>query len=161
MDILIPQIIFQVINFLVVLGLLTYLLYKPILQIFKERSERIEKGQKAAQEAIEQKEKISVYEEKKQRELEKKIATKLEKVSQEAEEYKATLMEKAKLDVAEYVEKQQKKSEQERTQILSKMQEGLAGAVVVATEKILAKKLTEKDKETLVAQQLEEALRGM
>lgn len=161
MDILIPQIIFQVINFLVVLGLLTYFLYKPILEIFKERSERIEKGQLAAQQAIEQKEKISEYEEKKHRELEKKIASKLEKASEEAEELKARLIEKAKVEVADYVDKQHKKSEQERSQILSKMQEGLANAVIVATEKVLRKKLTEKEKETLVTQQLEEALQGM
>ncbi|HNQ17328.1 MAG TPA: ATP synthase F0 subunit B [Candidatus Woesebacteria bacterium] len=161
MDILIPQIIFQVINFLVVLGLLTYLLYKPILQIFKERSERIEKGQKAAQEAINQQEKLVEYEEKKQRELEKKIATKLEKASKEAEEHKARLMEKAKVDVDDFIDKQHKKTEQEKAQVLAKMQEGLADAVVLATEKILAKKLTKQEKDTLVTQQLEEALQGM
>lgn len=161
MDILIPQIIFQVINFLVVLGLLTYLLYKPILEIFKDRADRIEKGQKAAQEAMEQQEKIVQYEEKKHRELEKKIAAKLEKASQEAEEHKTRLMEKAKADVDDYIDKQHKKTEQEKAQVLAKMQEGLADAVVLATEKILAKKLTKVEKDTLVTQQLAEALRGM
>lgn len=161
MDILLPQILFQIINFLVVLGLLSYLLYKPILEVFRERSERIEKGQKAAQEAIEQREKIAEYEAKKEREIEKKIAAKLEKATADAAQQKIQLTEKAKQDVESYVAKQQAKWEQDRAQMLSTMQENLAGAVVLATEKILQKKLTKQEKDSLVSKQLEQALQQM
>jgi len=158
MDIQLSQILFQVINFSVVLGLLTYLLYKPIQQIFEERAERIEKGQLAAQEAIEQKDKIAQYEEKKRREIEKKIASEFEKATKEAQELKSSLMDKAKTDVSQFVTKQQQKWEEEKVQMLSKLQDGLAGAVIVATERVLAKKLTAQDKEKLVEQQLQQAL---
>lgn len=161
MDILVPQIIFQMINFLVVLGLLSYLLYKPILEIFKERADRIEKGQKAAQEAIEQKEKIALYEEKKRKELDKKVSSELETASKEADKYKDSLMEKAKDEVATYVDKQRQKWEQDRTQMLNQMQTSLVDTVVVATERVLSKKLTEKDKEQLVTEQLQQALQEL
>lgn len=161
MDILVPQIIFQMINFLVVLGLLSYLLYKPILEIFKERADRIEKGQKAAQEAIEQKEKIAQYEEKKRKELDKKVTAELETASKEADKYKDSLMEKAKDEVATYVEKQRQKWEQDRTEMLNQMQTSLVDTVVLATEKVLSKKLTEKDKEQLVTAQLQQALQEL
>lgn len=161
MDILLPQILFQIINFLVVLGLLSYLLYKPILEVFRERSERIEKGQIAAQEAIEQREKIAEYEAKKERETEKKIAAKLEKATADAAQQKIQLTEKARQDVESYVAKQQAKWEQDRAQMLSTMQENLASAVVLATEKILQKKLTKQEKDSLVSKQLEQALQQM
>lgn len=161
MDILVPQIIFQMINFLVVLGLLSYLLYKPILEIFKERADRIEKGQKAAQEAIEQKEKIALYEEKKRKELDKKVSSELETASKEADKYKDSLMEKAKDEVATYVDKQRQKWEQDRTQMLNQMQTSLVDTVVVATERVLSKKLTEKEKEQLVTEQLQQALQEL
>lgn len=161
MDILVPQIIFQMINFLVVLGLLSYLLYKPILEIFKERADRIEKGQKAAQEAIEQKEKIALYEEKKRKELDKKVSSELETASKEADKYKDSLMEKAKDEVATYVDKQRQKWEQDRVQMLNQMQTSLVDTVVLATERVLSKKLTEKDKEQLVTEQLQQALQEL
>lgn len=161
MDILLPQILFQIINFLVVLGLLSYLLYKPILEVFRERSERIEKGQIAAQEAIEQREKIAEYEAKKERETEKKIAAKLEKATADAAQQKIQLTEKARQDVESYVAKQQAKWEQDRAQMLSTMQENLASAVVLATEKIMQKKLTKQEKDSLVSKQLEQALQQM
>jgi len=38
MDIQLPQIIFQIVNFGVVVGALTYLLYKPVKKMLDERS---------------------------------------------------------------------------------------------------------------------------
>lgn len=52
MDINTTQILFQLINFSVVLGGLTYLLYRPILGIFEERAKRVSQGQAAAQKAL-------------------------------------------------------------------------------------------------------------
>ena len=49
MEIDISQILFQIVNFSVVLAALTFLLYKPIFKMFLERAKRIEEGQKAAQ----------------------------------------------------------------------------------------------------------------
>ena len=41
MDIQLPQIIYQLVNFGVVFGAVTYLLYKPVQKILDERSKRI------------------------------------------------------------------------------------------------------------------------
>lgn len=41
----------QGVNFLIVLGVLTWLVYKPLLKILKERREKIELGVKAGEEA--------------------------------------------------------------------------------------------------------------
>ena len=93
------------INFLVVLGLLSYLLYKPILEILKNAQTELRKARKARQEAIEQRENC-VIREKKRKELDKKVSSELETASKEADKYKDSLMEKAKDEVTTYVDKQ-------------------------------------------------------
>lgn len=158
MEIVLPQIIFQIVNFSIVLGVLSYLLYRPITQIFQERAERIEKGQQAAQEAIEQQALMSQLEEKKRLDLEKQIAKLLEKASAEAEEHKAKLMERAKLDAADFQQKQRVKWDQERAQLVVEQKRAMIEAVILATEKVIAKKLTKEDKTSLVSQQIDQVL---
>ena len=58
MDIQLPQILFQAINFSVVMGALTFLLYKPVLKMFDERSQKISEGLKAAEAALKEKEEL-------------------------------------------------------------------------------------------------------
>ena len=70
-------------------------------------------------------------------------------------------MEKAKDEVATYVDKQRQKWEQDRVQMLNQMQTSLVDTVVLATERVLSKKLTEKDKEQLVTEQLQQALQEL
>lgn len=158
MEIVLPQIIFQIVNFSIVLGVLSYLLYRPITQIFQERAERIEKGQQAAQEAIEQQALMSQMEEKKRLDLEKQIAKLLEKASAEAEEHKAKLMERAKLDAVDFQQKQRVKWDQERAQLVVEQKRAMIEAVIIATEKVIAKKLTKEDKSSLVSQQIDQVL---
>jgi len=158
MEIVLPQIIFQAVNFFIVLCILSYLLYRPITQIFQERAERIEKGQQAAQEAIEQQAIMSQLEEKKRLELEKQIAKLLDQASGEADEHKQKLMERAKLDAAEFQQKQRIKWDQERAQLLSEHRTAMVEAVMLATEKVIGKKLTKDDKTHLVDQQINDVL---
>lgn len=158
MEIVLPQIIFQAVNFLIVLGVLSYLLYKPITQIFEERAERIEKGQRAAQEAIEQQALLTQVGEKQRLELEKKTAQLLDQASKEAEEHKEKLMARAKLDAAEYLQKQRVKWDQERALLIAEHRQDLIRAVSMATEKLIKLKLSASEEEKLVNAQIEVAL---
>ena len=83
MQIELTQILFQIINFGVVLGVLWYLLYKPVLKIFAERAKRIEEGQKAAAKALENQEKINEIKLKTEAESKKKASQVLKEASVE------------------------------------------------------------------------------
>jgi len=52
------QIIFQIINFTILLLLLKKFLYKPILKILKQRAQKIEEGIEAAEKSIEERDKL-------------------------------------------------------------------------------------------------------
>jgi len=158
MEILVPQIIYQVINFSVILGLLTYLLYKPILNIFKERSERIEEGQKAALKAIEEKEVIEAMKADTQKRLEEEEAKKMEAIDKEVKKKKQELMTAAQTETSKFLEAQEQKWQTEKERRVISLREELVDAVILASEKVVGAKLTKTDKQQLVDKQLDQVL---
>lgn len=158
MEVVLPQIIFQAINFFILFGALSFLIYRPIMKIFQDRAKRIEDGQRAAQEAIEQQALLSEMEQQKRLEMEQKMADLLEDASNQAQEHKNKLMERAKLDAAEYQQKQRIKWDQEKSQLLLEYRHSMVDAVILATEKVIQNKLTKSDKSEMIDRQLDEVL---
>lgn len=149
------QIIYQMINFGVILGLLTYLLYKPILKMFDERAKRIEQGQKAAQELIEEKAAIEALKEKSQKKLETEELKRLDQLTQEIKLKKQELLQVAQTEVAEYVSDEEKKWQTEKQRRISSLKEDLVNSIILTTEKVIDQKLTASDKNQLVEKQLD------
>ena len=58
MEIHLAQILFQMVNFGVVFGALTYLMYKPVLKALRQRSQKIADSQQAADELLQEKAEI-------------------------------------------------------------------------------------------------------
>jgi len=158
MEILLPQIIYQIVNFLVIFILLTYLLYKPILKIFKERTERIEEGQKAALKAIEEKDSIAKLKTDTQKKLEAEESKKMEAITEDVKKKKQEMLGLAELEIKKFVAEQEEKWREEKAQRIANMRESLLDAVVMTSEKVIAKKLTQSDKQKLVDTQLDQVL---
>ena len=85
MDIKVTQILFQIVNFSVVVDALTYLLYKPVLKIFEERTRRIEEGQKAAEQSLKSREEVDAMKAEMQTALKKERAQMLKAAQEEAQ----------------------------------------------------------------------------
>jgi len=161
MDIQFPAILFQVINFGVVFGLLWYLLYRPILNIFSERSKRIAEGQKAAQKAIEQQEQIEQLKAKAIQEMKKESAKLLQKTAKEAEQEKLAIIAEARKQATKEIEKMTKTWVGEKEQMLGQIRQQLVGAVVTATERVLAQSLDKQAQAKLVDSELEKLLKAI
>jgi F-type H+-transporting ATPase subunit b len=155
------QIIFQIINFGVVLGALTYLLYKPVLKIFAERSKRIEEGQKAAQKAIEQQEKIEEIKQKTEADAKKKASNVLKEATVEAEAKKAELLEEARALAAAEVEKMKKAWKGEKEQLVQSIRAEVVETVMSASEKVLGKSLDAKAHSKLIDEELANVLKTL
>src|SRR5438105_2555479 len=121
MDIEWSQILFQVINFGVVVGALTYLMYKPVKKMLKERSDRIEEAQKAAEITIAEKQQIEEMKKKTQRDAEKEAAKLLDQASEETAAKKKEIMAQAKKEAINEIAKMKKEWEEEKAASLQSM----------------------------------------
>lgn len=159
MDIQFPQILFQAINFLIVMGSLSYLMYKPILKIFEERSQRIAEGQKAAQTAITQREKIDELEKETQIKLDQKATKAMEKAAQDASAEKALILAEAREQAEREIENLRQKWLDEKSQMLKNMNDQLVEAVLQTSSKVIGSSLTASKHSQLINSELNTILK--
>lgn len=159
MDIQVPQIIFQLINFSVVLGALTYLLYGPIVKILEERSKQIEAGQKAAQAALS--EQAAIEETKKQiiKTAEKEAAEIRESARTDAKAVIATAREQAKGEAEKVIEGLTADWQSEKMKHVAEMRNQFVETVIAAASKVVGETLDAKKHQQLIDTELETLLK--
>lgn len=154
MDINVTQILFQLINFSVVVGAVSYLLYKPVLKVLEERSLRIEEAQKAAKKTIQEKERIAQIEKKTLKEADKKAAKIVEDARKSAKQTEAQAIKKAK----ELAEKEREKSlstwETEKKQLIKEIKAEYTASIIAATKKVITADLDVKKHQKIIDEQL-------
>jgi F-type H+-transporting ATPase subunit b len=137
MDIQFPQILFQIINFGVVFGALTYLLYKPVKKMLAERSMRIEEAQKAAEVTIAEKKAIDDMKVQAKKQAEKEAAEILEKAVVDAAARKKQLMSEAKKEAEAELTRMMETGKSAERAMLKDMESKFAEAVISTTEKLV------------------------
>lgn len=158
MDIQLPQILFQIINFGVVMGALTFLLYKPIQKIMDERAEKIVEGQAAAQEAVEEKAKLATLRAKLEKEAERKAAALLEKAAEKATEQKKEILAKARQEAEAEVAKLKAQWQTEKQQLVRSAEQDMIKAVMAVAQRVVGLKLDAQTDATLIAAELTKVL---
>lgn len=158
MEILPLQIMYQMVNFFVILGLLTYLLYKPILKIFADRTKRIEEGQKAAQDLIDQKAAIEELKLNTAKRLDAEENKQIQTITSQVKDKKQQLLTSAQDEVALYIKDQEQKWQEEKQRRIQTLRDDLVASIIDVTQKVIDQKLTKQDKEKLVDQQLDTVL---
>lgn len=162
MDINVAQILFQIVNFSVVVGALTILLYKPILKIFEERARRIDEGQKAAAEAVKMQESMEELKREAKKSLSKEKAVALKDVHTQAEESRAQILAEAKADAQKLIDKMKSDWENEQKNMMKQAHASMVEAVIQTTEKVLAKELSsDKKQKELIDAELTNALKSL
>ena len=150
MDIQPSMILFQIINFGIILAVLWYFLYKPVLKIFAERAKRVEEGQKAATAAIIEHEHIEELKEKTQRDLKEKKSAALKEVDEEGKKRQAELVAEAKIIAQSEIAKLRAQWAQEKEAQLHSMNQELVNAVFAVSATVLPKALDKKTHSELI-----------
>jgi F-type H+-transporting ATPase subunit b len=158
MDIQLPQIIFQIINFSVVMGALTYFLYKPVLKVLEERQKRVEEAQRAAEESITEKNRISELEKEVIAKAEQNAAEILEKARENAKDSEKDILATAKKQAKAEIEKMTISWEEEKKQHLTDMKNEFVSTVVTTAEKVVGESLDAKKHQKLIDTQLKSLL---
>jgi F-type H+-transporting ATPase subunit b len=146
----------QAVNFFFLLAILTFLVYKPVLKLLDERKQRIADAEENAK-TIE--EKLAKTEELTKAEMQKaqSAASKVLLAAQEnAKTQEEKMINEAKEKVSKVVEEGRSIIAKERDDAAKKIQAEVSKIVILATEKLLSREVSEKDQDKFVAEALKE-----
>jgi F-type H+-transporting ATPase subunit b len=161
MKIELAQVIFQIINFGVVLGALTYLLYKPILKILDERAAKIAEANKQAEVALAEKGSLEDLKKKTKLEADKQASQLIEKAKQTAQEQADHIITEAKQKAEEMITKQQASLKKQQASLEESMKTEFNDAVMAVTEKVLGSVLDKKSQSKLIDDEIAAILKSL
>ena len=150
MSIHIPDIVWAIINFLILVAVLNKLLNKTVTKMLDERKNEItgnlDQAEKTKQEAEKLKEEYTFHLQNAKTEAQEIIA----KANKMGEETKNELIAQAKAEAEKISAKAQEEIRLEKTKALAELRDEVASLAVLAAEKIIAKDIDLKDHEKMV-----------
>lgn len=161
MKIQLTQILFQIINFSVVVGALSYLLYNPILKVLDERKKKIEAAQKKAEEIETEKANLDKTIQTTQREAEKKAAQILDEAREAAQAQSKKSLAEAKKKAQKEIETLKANWADEKAAEMKSMKKDFSDAVMNVTQKVLGKSLDSKAQTKLIDEELDKLLKSI
>ena len=156
MDIQLAQIIFQMINFGLVLFVLTRFIYQPVLKMLNERKAKVAEAAQAANEILHEKENLAKI---KRETLEQAqlAAKKIEHDAQaEAKKAMATLLEQSKVGLASKESKFEAELAKLKKEKLKIMDQDLKQAAVQIAEAVLQESIDAKKHQKIIDQQIKQ-----
>jgi F-type H+-transporting ATPase subunit b len=146
----IKMLVAQLVNFTIVLLVLWKFAYKPILKTMNERSAKIEKGLKDAENAGKKLTETAEKEKEVLADARKEAQTIISKAEDMAKKSKEQIAVEAKVQADKILESAKIQIEEEKQKLLKEVKAEIGNLVVAATEKIIGEKLDKtKDKELI------------
>ncbi|MFH1280400.1 MAG: F0F1 ATP synthase subunit B, partial [Candidatus Beckwithbacteria bacterium] len=144
------QLLFQIINFGILVFVLNKFLYKPIVTIVNQRNKKIEDSIKAAEDNLKEKTKIEEIKKQARAEAEKEAVKIIENAKKEANKTSKNILNTAKEEAELEVDKKlamltEKLNEQER-----KITNKITDLVIKATSKVLKGSLTTTEQKKII-----------
>jgi len=161
MEIQVAQIIFQIINFGVVFGALSYLLYKPVGKILADRAEKVAAGQVAAQKALVEQDKIEEMKKQIRQKAEKDAMKMLEEANKAATERKSKLIAQAKEEALAEVDRLRTAWNDEKRQSLKDMKGQFTDAIVSAASKVVGESVNAKTHARLIEEEFNTLVKSL
>lgn len=140
----------QVVNFTIVLLVLYKFAYKPLLKTMNERTSKIEKGLKDAEEVGKKLEETEKREKEVMANARKEAQAIIESAEKTAQKNKEELLNEAKKKSEDIMISTQKQIEEEKNKMIFEVKSEIAQLVVAATGKVIDEKMDEKRDEALI-----------
>lgn len=140
----------QIVNFTILLSVLTLFVYRPLLRVIDERRERIRKSMEDAEAIAHEKEELEKRRQEALRTLDRECGALLAKAKLDAEELRASMLHTAEVEAKNILHKGQEQLRHERAQALHDMQKSLANTIVHMTAKLLEREFSPRDQERIL-----------
>ncbi len=146
----------QVIGFVAIVALLTWLLYKPLLRVLDRRSEKIRESLEASERAREE---AAKSQEEMQHQLEEARAEGQQLIAQArevADRFREEELAKARDEIAAQRSRAEADIQRERDAAIEDLRREFAGLAVMAAERVIRRSLDDDGHEELIEQVLRE-----
>ena len=154
MEIKLYQLLFQMINFGVILFVFFKFLYKPILKVLDQRSERIDEGLLAAQRNLEEKEKLEEFKKAELLKAEMQAQKIIEDTRVEAQVLAQKLLAEAKAQAEASIKKDEAAFLAKMADEESRLSARLSDLVMITTKSLLKDSLTLEHQQSIIDNQI-------
>ncbi len=161
MDIQFPQIIFQMINFGLVLFFLTRLVYKPVLKLLEDRKKKVAEAAKAAEQVLQEKEEIEKLKESTLLKANQKAKKIEDEIRKEAKNDAKLLLERSKEEISAKEAKFSSELAKLKKEELKSMEAEVKKAALVIAEKVLGSSIDGKKHQKLIDDSINEIIESL
>lgn len=161
MDIQLAQIIFQIINFGVVLGALTYFIYKPVLKLLNDRREKVAAAAVAAGEVMQDKEDLERLREKTLLKASQKAKKMEDEIKKEAREQAKAMLEQSKKEIAAREAKFSAELAKMKKEEMRSMETAMKAAAITMAEKVIGESIDSKKHQKLLDEQIDQVIKSL
>lgn len=141
----------QIVNFAILVGVLGFFVYRPLLDLLDARRDRIRRAMEDAKKIEEQTKALEEHRRKELQKIDQESGVMLEQTRREAEKVRQELLAAAERETEGLLAKGRRQLEEERSRVFHDVQGTLAMTIVQLTTKILQREFSDKDQERLLA----------
>lgn len=140
----------QIVNFALLLGVLTYFVHRPLLNLLDARRERIRKATEDAKRIEEQTKELETFRTEQLKKIDAECGVFLERTKKQAEVLRQEMLAGAKHEVEQMLAKGREELAEERARVMAETQGVLANMIVRLTAKLLEREFSPGDQERLL-----------
>jgi len=152
-----PSFIGQLINFLILLGLLTFFGYKPIRKMLDERANRIKKSMEYAEATKKEYERARAEVEKQISKAREEGQSIIGQSEQAGERIKEEARQEARKEAQAIVDRTREELERERDKAINELRKEFVDTAILAAEKVISETLDKEKHRSLIEKTLEES----
>ena len=140
----------QIVNFAILVGVLSYFVYKPLLTLLDARREKIRKAMEHADNVEKQRKELEAFRTEQLRKIDQEAGALLEKARQQAEKMHSEILTSAKKETDQMLDRGRKQLESERTTVMHELQGTLATIIMQLTQKIIEREFSSADQRRIL-----------
>ncbi|MEA3355672.1 MAG: F0F1 ATP synthase subunit B [Patescibacteria group bacterium] len=148
------QLLFQIINFGILIFVLNKFLYKPIITIISQRNKKIQDSIKVAERNLKEKAQLDEFKKKIRFKAEKEATEVLNQAKKQADQRSKIIIQDAKKEAQVLVDKEFDNLKEKLKDEEIKMKNRIGSLVIDTTSKVLSKALSAKDQKRIIDQEL-------
>jgi F-type H+-transporting ATPase subunit b len=153
----VPNFIGQLINFLILLGLLTFFGYKPIRRMLDERAARIKQSMEHAEATKGEYERVRVEAEKEISKARHEGQSIIGQAEQAGDRIKEEARQEARAEALAMVERTRAEMERERDRLIDELHQEFVDTALLAAEKVISEALDKEAHRRLIDKTLEQS----